>query len=274
MHNGIDLALSLKDKSLLPTAFNIYKRKYDIVFDLHKNIRSLLLTLAVHGITLRYRKNTLKKLLLVLFKINLLSKINPVYRQYLELLRRFKSISSLNYSTNELLYKRKSIKDYRYIVAAPSSKHFTKRLPQKKYIDILNSIKDYRIFLVGGNNKEDIIICEDIASQVGGAINLCGKMDYPELAGLIKDSEYVICNDSGILHLSEYLSKKVFVFFGSTVKEFGFSPQLTSTSLFEVRELKCRPCTHIGLDYCPKKHFKCMEDINLQDLHTEIENFR
>jgi heptosyltransferase-2 len=25
--------------------------------------------------------------------------------------------------------------------------------------------------------------------------------------------------------------------------------------------LTCRPCTHIGLDECPKGHFRCMKEI-------------
>ena len=74
----------------------------------------------------------------------------------------------------------------------------------------------------------------------------------------------VICNDSGILHLAEALEKKVFVTFGSTVKEFGFFPQLKSTTIFEIEKLKCRPCSHIGRDRCPKTHFKCMNNIILK----------
>jgi hypothetical protein len=34
---------------------------------------------------------------------------------------------------------------------------------------------------------------------------------------------------------------------------------------FEVENLSCRPCSKIGKKSCPKKHFKCMmeHDINL-----------
>jgi hypothetical protein len=28
----------------------------------------------------------------------------------------------------------------------------------------------------------------------------------------------------------------------------------------EVKNLNCRPCSKIGSDKCPKKHFKCMQN--------------
>ena len=72
----------------------------------------------------------------------------------------------------------------------------------------------------------------------------------------------VICNDSGVLHLAEALGKRTIVFFGSTVKEFGFYPQLETSVIYENKGLKCRPCTHIGRADCPKGHFKCMNEID------------
>ncbi len=87
---------------------------------------------------------------------------------------------------------------------------------------------------------------------------MCGKLDIPRLANILYNSEYVICNDSAILHLSESLGRKVVAIFGSTVKEFGFFPQLKDSKVLEVKGLECRPCTHIGRESCPEGHFKCM----------------
>ncbi len=83
------------------------------------------------------------------------------------------------------------------------------------------------------------------------------------LANTIYYSELVICNDSAVLHLSEALGKKAKALFGSTVKEFGFYPQLNNSEALENKDLKCRPCTHIGRESCPEKHFRCM-DIKLK----------
>ena len=79
------------------------------------------------------------------------------------------------------------------------------------------------------------------------------------LSNVIFNSDEVICNDSAILHLSEAVGKKVTAVFGSTVKEFGFFPQLKESLVIENKDLNCRPCTHIGKAFCPQTHFRCME---------------
>ena len=50
----------------------------------------------------------------------------------------------------------------------------------------------------------------------------------------------------------------VLTFFGSTVKEFGFAPYKNKNLILENNSLTCRPCSHIGRNKCPKKHFNCM----------------
>jgi ADP-heptose:LPS heptosyltransferase len=81
--------------------------------------------------------------------------------------------------------------------------------------------------LTGSSTEEDTEICKYL-DDLPNTVNLAGKTDFEELINLVKNSEFVICNDSGILHLAEALDKKVYVTFGSTVREFGFFPLLKS----------------------------------------------
>jgi len=37
----------------------------------------------------------------------------------------------------------------------------------------------------------------------------------------------------------------------------------TNSMIAEVQGLSCRPCSKIGFRECPKGHFKCMNDIEL-----------
>jgi heptosyltransferase-2 len=53
----------------------------------------------------------------------------------------------------------------------------------------------------------------------------------------------------------------VVAIFGPTVRELGFFPWGTRSIVLEREGLACRPCTSIGLPECPKKHFKCMNEI-------------
>jgi hypothetical protein len=41
-------------------------------------------------------------------------------------------------------------------------------------------------------------------------------------------------------------------------------------TIIENNNLGCRPCSKIGFDKCPKGHFKCMEEINLEDIISAI----
>jgi len=42
-------------------------------------------------------------------------------------------------------------------------------------------------------------------------------------------------------------------------------------SIHQVSNLKCRPCSKIGHQDCPKKHFKCMLNQNLDEIIVAIE---
>jgi heptosyltransferase-2 len=61
------------------------------------------------------------------------------------------------------------------------------------------------------------------------------------------------------------MKTKIVAIFGSTVKEFGFFPYGTESIVIE-KPVKCRPCSHIGRDKCPKGHFKCMRDIEVEEV--------
>lgn len=245
----------------------VKSEKYDLVLDIHKNFRSILLTLFSGLNVKRYKKDTLKKFLLVKFKINLFKKIIPVYHKYISSVGEGFAGKYISYSTSLLNFNKEKKYDFNYIVIAPSSKHFTKTYPKEKFVELINKLKQ-KVVLVGDESSKDGEICNYIENETG-ALNLCGKLGYNELANIIYNSEYVITNDSSILHFSESLSKKVKAIFGSTVKEFGFFPQLNESIVFENKNLKCRPCTHIGLPACPLGHFKCMNEIQIEKVNLE-----
>ena len=238
---------------------------YDLVLDIHKNFRSILLTLFSGLNVKRYRKDTIKKFLLVKFKINLFKKIISVYKKYIKAVGEEFAKKFSHYTATELEFDRTRKYDFNYIVIAPSSKHFTKTYPKEKFVSYIKA-SSFKIILVGDESTKDKEICDQIENETN-AINLCGRLSYNELANIIFNSEYVVTNDSAILHFSEMLGKNVKAIFGSTVKEFGFFPQLENSLVIENKNLKCRPCTHIGLPACPLGHFKCMNEIQIEKLN-------
>lgn len=253
----------ISDDQLLKTRNEIAAEKYDLIIDIHKNFRSIYLSLLNAKKIVRYSKENFKKFLLVKFKINLFKEIIPVYKKYLLALSKYTEVTDYSFATSDLEFDNARIIKEKYIVISPSSRHFTKTYPAEKFVKFINDSLDKRFVLTGDDTPNDKLICEFIETNCKNVSNLCGKLSMKELANVLYNSDLVICNDSAILHFAEALGKKVLAIFGSTVKEFGFFPQLIESKVLEIKNLKCRPCTHIGRDACPLKHFKCMEEIEL-----------
>ena len=84
-------------------------------------------------------------------------------------------------------------------------------------------------------------------------------------AAMLGKANVVITNDTGMLHMAQAMKAPVVAVFGPTTKELGFFPLPAKSRVAEMN-LACRPCTQKGLDACPKGHFKCMKDINPQQV--------
>lgn len=261
-HPAVKKILEYNGKNLRVLRREIKSNNYDFIIDLHNNIRTIFLKLFQNSKVFTFKKDSVKKIILVLFKINLLKNSPPVYLKYIRTFKEIINNYSEDFSVSDLhTYSDLEIKK-NFVLLAPSSKHFTKTYPKEKYFEFIKSNPNKFFVLTGSKNSEDINICRYL-SELPNTLNLAGKTNFGELIYLVRNSEMIICNDSGILHLAEALGKRVFVTFGCTVKEFGFFPQLKSTKVFENNSLRCRPCSHIGRDKCPKKHFKCMNEITL-----------
>ena len=87
-------------------------------------------------------------------------------------------------------------------------------------------------------------------------------------ASIMRQARFVIAHDTGLMHIASAFKKNVVSIWGNTVPEFGMTPYLAGekSRIFEVKDLKCRPCSKLGYDKCPKKHFRCMNDQNINEI--------
>lgn len=151
-----------------------------------------------------------------------------------------------------------------YVVIAPTSVWYTKQWAKEKWIELLKQLpEEVSIFLVGSN--DDFHFCQDLilSSQRKLVANTCGKLSLLQTALLMKNAKRVFCNDSAPSHLASAINAPQTVIFCSTVEEFGFGPLSDDSKVISVSNLSCRPCGIHGKKQCPKKHFKCSNDIDV-----------
>jgi ADP-heptose:LPS heptosyltransferase len=120
------------------------------------------------------------------------------------------------------------------------------------------------VVLLGG--KEDVANAAFIQSALGNhCIDLCGKINLNQSAGVVKNSLQLFTNDTGLMHIAAALRVPTVSFWGNTVPAFGMSPyygaQAVEHSYVENNNLSCRPCSKIGFQKCPKGHFNCMNQL-------------
>lgn len=270
----IDKKIYLNDdlQELIP---QLKKEQYDYVIDLHKNIRTLLIKFRLGKKSVSFNKLNFEKWLIVNFKINKLPKIHIVDR-YLDTVKTLgvkNDNEGLDYFLPDELKKEDAFSSLqipfeqnKYVAFAIGAQHATKRLPTEKIISICKKISN-PVVLLGG--KEDAERAVEIANAVGNKIyNACGILSLHQSAAVVKFAHAIITHDTGLMHIAAAFNKKIISVWGNTVPQFGMTPYLGynrmqgSAALIEVKDLKCRPCSKLGYDKCPKGHFDCMNKID------------
>jgi len=232
---------------------------YELIIDLQNNNRSRQINYRLRKKIFQFNKNNFKKFLLVHFKINRLKKAPQIPVRYAKAAGIKLDNGGLEIFTDNIADSRLEL-NKKYIGLCPGAKHFTKRWPKEYFIDLGKMLETsgYKVALFGSTDESETI--KEIESQLGNALNLCSESILLTAANM-KMCKAIYTNDSGTMHLSCAVDVPVIAFFGSTVKEFGFYPYKNQNVVLEIENLPCRPCTHIGRDSCPLKHFKCMKEI-------------
>lgn len=263
-HNPYITKIHLIEKEVKQVIEDLKKENFDFVVDLHNNIRSLQIKMALGKPSASFKKLNFKKWLLVNFKINKMPETHIVdrYMQTVESLGIKNDKKGLDYfitTENEVnISTLPTSHQNGYIGFVIGAKHFTKQLPTEKIISICKKINQ-PIVLLGG--KEDTERAELIKNAVESTIyNACGKYNLNQSASLIKQATKIISHDTGLMHIAAAFKKEIISVWGNTVPAFGFTPYLPDarSKIVEVKNLSCRPCSKIGYEKCPKGHFKCM----------------
>lgn len=253
------------------------KENFDQVIDLHRNLRSIRLRKALKKPSFTFPKLNKEKWLLTNFKWNLLPDVHIVDR-YFEAVKKIAVVNDGKGLDHFIPDDQKvNLSDYgiseKYISFSIGAQYATKRLPNEQIIDIIRQLQLPVVLLGGPSDKEN---GDPISSACENALNLCGKLSIHQSASVIQQSVGVITHDTGLMHIAAALKKPIVSIWGNTVPEFGMYPYLPENpdqfSMHEVK-LSCRPCSKIGYASCPKKHFNCMRNQDIDAIVTAARGF-
>ncbi|MEA1981275.1 MAG: HAD-IIIA family hydrolase [candidate division Zixibacteria bacterium] len=265
MFEAVDTIFTIPDKSDKKFLYNFLleldKQNFDIVVDLHGNLRSWFSRKILSASeTVVYPKQRLKRLQIVKQKKFLDNKIHSIDLYNDTLLQLNKKV----YCHRPVIKADdSSIKDSinldntkQTILIAPGASHPTKKYPIDKFAEVGEKLKDkFNIVWAVTDEDKDAINTENIL------------VNYPisELASFMKKADLSITNDSGIAHLSSAVGTPNIALFGPTHPALGFAPRGLNDIVLEVNEY-CRPCSRHGKRKCKRDQQYCFTKIEPQQI--------
>ncbi len=249
------------------TISHLLKEGFDHIVDLQKNLKSYRIKRRLHVQTSSFPKLNRKKWMLVNFKLNRMPKLHIVDR-YFEAVKKL-GVKNDGQGLEYYIPARDEVSPSEisnqlcqpYIAYAIGGQHFTKIMPPEKIASIVSRLSLPVVLLGSASDKQsaETILKSSTHTKL---INQCGRLNLNQSASIIQQAAVVICHDTGLMHIAAAFNKPIVSIWGNTVPELGMYPYMPLNNqafhIAEVKGLSCRPCSKIGFQKCPKKHFKCM----------------
>lgn len=241
--------------------------EFDYIIDLHHNARSEHVKMKLKRMDFSVNKLNFRKWLYVNFKWDRMPDLHMVDRN-LDTIRHFipeRDGEGLDYfiPPEEEVDLSSLPAEYRkgYIALAIGAQHSTKKLPPEQLVDLCSRLGQ-PIVILGG--ADDAAIADQILEALPQKemLSQCGMLTIHQSASLVRQAQLLITHDTGLMHIGAAFRKKIIAIWGNTVPKFGMYPYRADPESvqFEVKGLRCRPCSKIGFQECPKKHFRCMRE--------------
>jgi len=262
------------DEDFKALVTKLKREKFDYIIDLHHNLRTLHLKIALGVKSYSFNKLNVEKWLLTAFKFDKLPSIHIVDR-YLATLADFgvqNDGKGLEYfiPDAEQVAMATLPETHRngYIGLVAGAALATKQLPLSRIEALCHTLTQPIVVLGGKEDEETGSILE--AKFAGKVFNACGKFSLNQSASLVAQARVIVTHDTGMMHIAAAFCKPIVSIWGNTVPALGMAAYYPKDfpafhRICEVPGLSCRPCSKIGFKKCPKGHFNCMmhQDIGL-----------
>lgn len=247
---------------------------HDLI-DLHRTLRSAILSFRWKGKILRYPKFGIKRRLFnvtsnrtlekQLCKTNVTQRYtlavekNPPEREKL-LPKIFLTKEELDLASN--LLKENGINPG-FTAIHPYATHPDKAWPAEKWHELISALnKDRQKWVIIGKDKYPL--------KTNGNNNFTNSLSLRETCAVLKYAKILVTGDSGPMHLAAGVGTPVAAMFGPTCKAWGFYPAGKNDQVIE-KNLLCRPCSLHGKNSCHNNR-ECLTSISVDEILKAIES--
>lgn len=158
--------------------------------------------------------------------------------------------------------KRFGKKDEKWIGMAPFAKSKSNMLPYhltKEVLELLTADKQTRVFLFGAG----VVECEMLrqwASVFPRTTSVAGLLPLEQELELMRKLDVMICMDSANQHLASVVGLRAISIWCATHPIIGFMGwKQNAADIIQREDLRCRPCTCHGTNYCRYGNFACRQ---------------
>jgi ADP-heptose:LPS heptosyltransferase len=242
--------------------------RYDLVVDLHNNLRSRWIALQLRADKVnRYPKNWRARRRVVRKKLHKAG-LHTV-DLYLDALKetgipavaRIPKIAIPAADSDRLLDDH-GLRRGGYIVFAVGASHPTKHYPIPQWVDLAGAAIaefDTDVVIVEKESYGYLNLFDEIAKS--GRLRVMTGLRLPILAGLLASSRLTVSNDSGVMHLSAAVGTPTAGLFGPTHPSLGFAP-LGEKCIAVTTDESCSPCSRHGASPCFRDKRYCFTNMD------------
>lgn len=158
--------------------------------------------------------------------------------------------------------------DARYAVFAPFAAYGeTKEWGLQNFADLAAKCqREFGFYPVLVGTEDDKLKQRSLPPELtNGMLNLCGTTSLEQLVRVLAAADLFVGNDSGAMHVAAATGAPTLGIFGSTSPE--KTCPLGARAAFIASPVPCRPCFERA---CPKKDFKCMTAISVEDVFAQV----
>lgn len=131
-----------------------------------------------------------------------------------------------------------------YIAVAPGASCPARRYPEPRFAELISLLADHvqtPLVLLGREGEFGTPIAHDLV------VPLIGKTTVPEFCALLKNSKFILANDSSAMHIGDAFGRPMLILFSGTELEEQWRPRTSYAKLLR-KPTFCSPCYRF---HCP-----------------------